>query len=685
MTFADVERGLVARYAARVLGRPELPTRAARHILGWLYERHEGLGFALPQPVIDVLSQQYSPTYSYIGFEKAFIASRDELIGMLDRAARESQRPEPIASNVESMVLALNIAHPDAAWKIVGLIACCSRFDQVQFFANTVSDVASPLARAIALMVDEPLRVVEECLAASSDLMSAGLLQLREGEQIGGYNARFGVPLRISACLDRTYEGFEEMRNALLGAPLVSNVGQDDYAHVAGDRDLITAILRGAAGHAASGVNILLYGPPGSGKTELAKVAALAAGVTLYATGEETPQGGEADRGSRLTDLVFSNRLLHGENRVALLFDEMEDVAIHLIRRGGSKVYLNRLLESNPVPIIWTSNELGNIDPALLRRMTLVIELKRPPAVQRARIMDQILKRHDVALPPSEVERLAQAIDATPAIMENAIRAAKLAGGGADTIEHVARGIMRAVTGVGARRIVTIPAFDPELTTASRDLIGLADQLVGGRARAFSLCLYGPPGTGKSAFARYLAGRLGIQVLQIRASDILGMYVGQSEKNIAAAFEEAREAGAMLVFDEADSLLWDRRDAQRSWEVSQVNEMLTWMEEHPLPVCFTTNLMDRIDQASLRRFTFNVRFDHLDIAALRRAWRVFFGIDSPPSDGVTFTNLAPGDFAKARKQAEMLGILGKPQALADLLGDISRSKPGASGAMGFVV
>ena len=113
--------------------------------------------------------------------------------------------------------------------------------------------------------------------------------------------------------------------------------------------------------------------------------------------------------------------------------------------------------------------------------------------------------------------------------------------------------------------------------------------------------------------------------------------------------------------------------------------MLTWMEEHPLPVCFTTNLMDRIDQASLRRFTFNVRFDHLDIAALRRAWRVFFGIDSPPSDGVTFTNLAPGDFAKARKQAEMLGILGKPQALADLLGDISRSKPGASGAMGFVV
>ena len=164
------------------------------------------------------------------------------------------------------------------------------------------------------------------------------------------------------------------------------------------------------------------------------------------------------------------------------------------------------------------------------------------------------------------------------------------------------------------------------------------------------------------------------------------MYVGQSERNIAAAFEEARETGAMLVFDEADSLLWDRRDAQRSWEVSQVNEMLTWMAEHPLPVCFTTNLMDRIDQASLRRFTFSVRFEFLDRAALQRAWRVFFGLETAPSDGLAYTNLAPGDFAKARKQAEMLDILGKPAALAELLADISRTKPGGgAGALGFVV
>ena len=85
-----------------------------------------------------------------------------------------------MASNVESLVLALDIAHPDTAWKIVGLVACAARYDQVQTFANTVLEVASPIARAIAMLVGEPLRVVEECLTGSGDLMNSGLLQARK-------------------------------------------------------------------------------------------------------------------------------------------------------------------------------------------------------------------------------------------------------------------------------------------------------------------------------------------------------------------------------------------------------------------------------------------------------------------------------------------------------------------------
>jgi hypothetical protein len=143
------------------------------------------------------------------------------------------------------------------------------------------------------------------------------------------------------------------------------------------------------------------------------------------------------------------------------------------------------------------------------------------------------------------------------------------------------------------------------------------------------LCLSGPPGTGKSQFARYLAARLGMEVMQQRASDLLSMWVGESEKQIATAFQTARARRAMLVIDEADSLLSDRREAVRSWEVTQVNEMLTWMESHPLPFVCTTNLMDRLDQASLRRFTLKLRFASLSPVQTKLAFERFFGIVAP--------------------------------------------------------
>ena len=89
------------------------------------------------------------------------------------------------------------------------------------------------------------------------------------------------------------------------------------------------------------------------------------------------------------------------------------------------------------------------------------------------------------------------------------------------------------------------------------------------------------------------------------------------------------------MFDEADSLLLDRVDAVRSWEISQVNEMLTWMEQHTLPFACTTNLPDRLDRASLRRFLVKVRFDWLTQAQARLAFRRFFGLTAPAAlDGL---------------------------------------------------
>ncbi|MEL6374835.1 MAG: ATP-binding protein, partial [Pseudomonadota bacterium] len=350
---------------------------------------------------------------------------------------------------------------------------------------------------------------------------------------------------------------------------------------------------------------------------------------------------------------------------------------------GGSKLFFNRLLEMNPAPVIWTSNELHDIDPAVVRRMTVALELRAPPRRQRRRIIEGLSKRYGVEMNDDELDQLALKLDATPAILENAIKAVGLAGGNAAQVERIGLNVMRAVSGGQVKSPPLVALFDPNLVCSNIDLLRLTGQLKAKGSRNFSLCMSGPPGTGKSAFARHLASELGLEVIQKRASDLLGPFVGQSEQNIAIAFQEARELKALLIFDEADSLLLERQGAQHSWEITQVNEMLTWMEEHPFPVCFTTNLMDRIDTASLRRFTFDIRFDYLDRAAIKRAWSIFFQINDPPADGLMFANLTPGDFTKARKQAQVLGLIDKPAELVTILSEIARTKPGQRGGLGF--
>ena len=682
MAVSDIERGLVARYIARVLERGDLPLRATRYILVWLNERAEMFNIELPAPVVKAIGTIYSGGYKAADFEKAYRKSREKIINILRQAAEESERPEPLATNIEHLVSELDL--PKSALKIVGLIACYTRYDQVQYLSDAICEVAGPLARAMATMVGEPTRNVEQLISPTGEITASGLLQLKDGDEVAGYNGRFAIPNRVNNCLDQTYDEFQGLRQALLGEPSKSRIELTDYDHVAIDRDLIVSVLKGASEAGAEGVNILLYGPPGSGKTELTKVAAETAGLDIYTAGEELTAGAESDRSERLSDLVFSLQLLAGAKSSAILFDEMEDVAWQLLRRGGSKVYLNRLLEKNQVPVLWTSNNIHEIDPALLRRMTLAIELKAPPASQRQRILRRVAERTELPLTEAEITRLAARIDATPAIIENALKAAKYSGGGVEAVERAALGIIRAVSGQAAKRPGRIPEFDPKLSSASIELDNLTSKLEKGGKLGFSLCLSGPPGTGKSAYARHLAKSLNLEVLQKRASDLLGAFVGESEKNIADAFEEARETNSFLIFDEADSLLFDRSQAVRSWEVTQVNEMLTWMEEHPLPVCFTTNLMDRMDSASLRRFTFHIRFNYLEREALKRAYNMFFHIKDIHEDGLRLENLTPGDFAQARKQAEVLGISRDMTKVIALLTDISRTKPGSFSSIGFV-
>jgi len=296
-------------------------------------------------------------------------------------------------------------------------------------------------------------------------------------------------------------------------------------------------------------------------------------------------------------------------------------------RRGvPSKVFMNRLLEETPTPTLWTTNIADSINPAILRRMMFALEMRQPPARIRSRIWSRQLSRHGIDATEEDAAALAREFDATPGVAAGATAAAGLADGDFETVRRGIRSLSR-VLGCERPHAKSPARFDPALIEADLDVEDLVMRLEAGGQRRFSLCLQGPPGSGKSAYVRHLADRIGLEAVHKRTSDLLSMWVGGSEKNIANAFAEARDDNAFLVFDEADSLLADRRSAQRSWEVSQVNEMLTWMESHPLPFACTTNFGENLDSAALRRFVFKVTLGYLKPESAASTFRAFFGLE----------------------------------------------------------
>ena len=299
------------------------------------------------------------------------------------------------------------------------------------------------------------------------------------------------------------------------------------------------------------------------------------------------------------------------------------------------------------------------------------------------RIWSRQLAKHDIESDGNDARSLASEYDVSPGVASGVTAAAELVdGGGLDAVRCGVRSLARVLS--RERPPQGVPErFDPGLVRADSDLVSLADRLAKAGPGAVSFCLQGPPGTGKSAFVRYLAERMGIEVVQKRASDLISKWVGDTEQQIAAAFAEARDGGSFLVFDEADSLLTDRRFAVRSWEVSQVNEMLTWMESHPLPFACTTNFGEHLDPATLRRFVFKVALDFLRPAQVEAAFQRFFAL-SPPTAGLkSLTALTPGDFAVVRRKAALLGRLDDAEALTGMLRAECDAKPGRPRAIGF--
>ena len=449
-------------------------------------------------------------------------------------------------------------------------------------------------------------RFLQEQLHSRATLLSSGLVRtaIRNGTDLDDH---YEIPDSVLTAMQKACGNNEDIRTCILGEPEPASLEWKDFEHLGETLDRLVVFIRSAVQQHITGVNVLFWGSPGTGKTELCKTLAARLGLRLFAVGEHDEEGEEPTRKERISAFQLAQNLLRYQNNSLLLFDEMDDLfenkyfASFFGRHASmnSKVFTNRLFEKNHVPTLWVVNDARLIDTSILRRMSLAVEVKVPPAGMREQVWQRVLDKNSMQLPKEEIKTLAE-LEVPPAVVDTATQVAKQLGGHMDDFRFAIHGLVKVISGKDPREHRNdAENFQFDLMRTDTPLDQFVRQIIKIKRKDFSLCLYGPPGTGKSAFVRHLAGSIGMPILEKRASDLLDMYVGNTEKKIAAAFREALTKEAFLVFDEADSLLIDRRQANHSWEITQVNEMLTWMETHPLPFACTTNLMDHMDQASL--------------------------------------------------------------------------------------
>ena len=198
--------------------------------------------------------------------------------------------------------------------------------------------------------------------------------------------------------------------------------------------------------------------------------------------------------------------------------------------------------------------------------------------------------------------------------------------------------------------------YDYKMVNCNQDLKELVSKLKKSKYTNYGILLYGVSGSGKSYFGQYLAQELNMPFIKKRASDMVAKFVGETERNIAQAFAEARKKKAVLLLDEADSFLFDRKFADRDFEAMHVNELLTQMEDHPYPFIMTTNLKEKIDPASMRRFIFKIKFDYMTIDNIKAGLKTYFGkgIKFTKDEYLNLNYLTAGDFKVVKRKLDIL-------------------------------
>jgi SpoVK/Ycf46/Vps4 family AAA+-type ATPase len=612
----------------------------------------------------------------------------------------------PLVTNITLLAQLLGLSDADQA-----ILAFGAALEQFPTFNNAISPHAEKtsnrmLCQILARLTGMPIGEFTAAVAMEGLLATTGLVRVNPA--VTDLEDKLNLMPGLTEVLLVPHKSGDTLIGRFLRRAAPATLTLANFPHLALDTATLCDYVRNALTVRTVGANVLLHGKPGVGKTEYVQALAAELGVDLYEITFCNEVGDPIKGEARLRAYSLCQRLLAHQGNALLMFDEVEDVFpselgfLSLLFGGeqesgtgvaGGKAWINRTMERNPVPAVWISNQVRQIDDAYKRRFDYSVKFPIPPKSVRLTIAEY----HLGVFEPTRayLERIAANDEVTPGQLERAAKVARLASMGDQirALQLVEQALDRSSALLDQKRMpgrnVVYTGYDLSCLNTDVDVVRIITGLQ--RRPRGTFCFYGAAGTGKSELARYLADEIGLPLILRRASDLLSKWVGESEQNIAAMFAEARQQQAVLVLDEADSFLGDRREARQSWEVTQVNELLTQMEAFEGIFICTTNLMEKLDQASLRRFAFKVRFDPLTPdqrwAMFQRELSRLGGGEAPVAEWEErvrgLERLTPGDFAVAARQFDLWESTATPDQLYTLLRKECEAKGVVPRKMGF--
>lgn len=458
-------------------------------------------------------------------------------------------------------------------------------------------------------------------------------------------------------------------------------------------------------------MHILLYGDPGTGKTTFAR--SLAKDMKVKAWG--VPTDGDASQLHRRASLSACLNMASRHPGSFIVMDEAErflDTGSKFSENSTDKAWLNDFLERPNVRMIWIVNDIDDIDASVLRRFAYSVKFGELNDDASRRTWRNILRRHRSLglITHTRLDSMLKEHTEVPtAVIEGAVaRTASLGLGKerfADTVERSLKSYTTLVNNGNEKKKEAKAKKEGEYATDGVSFTGSFDDLMAKCRRidelmkdgttipagGATMLFWGPPGTGKTALAKHIADTLGRKLVVKRASDLLSPYVGSSEQNVAEAFKEAEDA--VLLIDEADSFLYSRESALRSWESTLVNEFLTALEECKGFCICTTNREPHLDDAAMRRFSFKFGFKYSGPEQVKALYKKVLaplvkGHKMTPEQQGRLTSMAyltPGDFrtVKTRHWLDEPDLLTHDEMINALAAEQSMKHDAASKKIGF--